>query len=173
MQEGIEGFPFENRADAQMFSDLLVSRTRSLLTCAPNLEDREEDIVNFIDMCEAEMVSKACPGCFSGPDAAFGQLAGARFAGKCYLSNFRIQYPAFYEQVSSIMRLNISPSLYLKALLDINILDVKGDDPTRAGPPRYPWFIFPGTPEWNVPLAEAIGAFKAYVSSLALPFTGS
>ena len=70
MQEGIEGFPFENRADAQMFSDLLVLRTRSLLTCAPNLEDREEDIVNFIDMFEAEMVSKACPGCFSGPDTA-------------------------------------------------------------------------------------------------------
>ncbi|KAF8222519.1 hypothetical protein L208DRAFT_1381810 [Tricholoma matsutake] len=108
------------------------------------MEDPVKHIDSFIDEFEAEM------------------LASAKFVGKCYMSNFQIQYPTFYEQASSVMKQGKSPSVALEALLNINILDVNNNDPTRYGPARCLWYCVPGTDDWSAPLDEAILTFKLY-----------
>lgn len=107
----------------------------------------------------------------SEPTMGLLQLASAKFVGKCYMSNFQIQYPTFYEQASSVMKQGKSPSVALEALLNINILDVNNNDPTRYGPARCPWYCVPGTDDWSAPLDEAILTFKLYVSHLLLNCT--
>jgi hypothetical protein len=61
--QGIESFPFETTQEAQMFSDLLVSRIRSSLRQAPGVNDSPELIGRFLASLQNELVrSLSVPG---------------------------------------------------------------------------------------------------------------
>jgi hypothetical protein len=59
VKEAVVDFPFECTADAQMFSDLLVSRMRGILIGAPELDDEGATIEEFMNAIEAEFVCSA------------------------------------------------------------------------------------------------------------------
>jgi hypothetical protein len=56
LREGIQSFPFESTEEAQIFSDLLVSRIRCLLIRGPSLNDSAETIREFISSLRTELV---------------------------------------------------------------------------------------------------------------------
>jgi len=64
--EGIHYFPFKTTAEAQVFSDLLVSRIRGSLVRAPTVNESSEKIAHFISRLDMEMlgeyrISPPCP----------------------------------------------------------------------------------------------------------------
>lgn len=57
LKEAIIDFPFESTADAQDFSNLMVSRMRCRLLQAPELDDSAPRIERYLEAIEAELVS--------------------------------------------------------------------------------------------------------------------
>lgn len=56
MKEAVEDFPFEDTIEAQMYSDLLVSRMRCRLINAPDMDESQPIIIAYLDTLEAELV---------------------------------------------------------------------------------------------------------------------
>jgi hypothetical protein len=91
------------------------------------------------------------------------QLAGVKFAGICFLSNFRIHRPQFYPHVDQIVDRDRDPVDTLQQLLQISLEDGGERDSTRAGPSRFPWITDPEEIHWGASLTDVLIVFREYV----------
>lgn len=96
------------------------------------------------------------------------QNAGAKFAGICFLKNYRIARPNFYKKMQQIFALHEEHNEILEELKKLDITDRGEGDPTRLGPERYPWTTIPGESLWFAGVEDALINFKTEVVYVAL-----
>jgi hypothetical protein len=168
LREGIESFPFDTTQSAQIFSDLLIARIQCILLQAPSLNDSSITITKFVDMLLTEMVNmdNESLSIIIHPftyNIIIIQTAGAKYAGICFLNNFRITRPNFYLATYEILQSYDVPNNALQHLLQVDLCHGGEHDPTRPGPVRFPWNVKPHELGWTSSLDDALTTFNLNV----------
>lgn len=103
-------------------------------------------------------------------------MAGAKFAGRCFLNNFRITCPDFYLETYEILQTYNKPNDILQHLLQVELRHDGERDPTWPGPVCFPWIVKPHEISWNASLEDALSTFnlnicgRIYFSLSFLPY---